>query len=372
MKILFIVPNLKKKGPIEVLYNIVVNLQDQDISVLQLVEDKNSEENRKRFSKIEGLTIDTLLKGGLKKNILKVKSKLNKYLKEKKPDIIHSHCLLPDIFSAFLIKDYPRISTCHNNPYLDYSMKANFIVAKLMIMFQLKSFRKIDKTITISKYIDRIISREVDNTHLIYNGISEGLFEPVNDKEELLKIKKEYSLPLDKKIIISISSLIKRKNIELLLKTFVGLKLEDTILLVVGEGALKEDLIKTYGSNDNIYFLGHQQNISALLNISDLLVSLSHAEGLPLSIAESNAIGLPMVLSNIEPHTEQFEDHHLTDGRIQFYELEKDDVSILSNKIGNIISEHSGVKLNKLEKKFKSSYMAKKYIEIYRDVIHEN
>lgn len=369
MKILYIVPSLKKKGPIEVLYNIVSNISNEEIYILQIVNEVSGAENKDRFDSLDNVKLYTLCNKGLKKDILKISGKLKKTVNKINPDIIHSHCLLPDILTAFFLGKYLRVSTCHNNPHVDYSMKANLLISKVMITMQLLSFKKMDRVATISKYIDKVIKKNIPKTKLIYNGISEDIY--INDinKLESNKLKEKYSLPTDKKIIISVASLIKRKNIELLVEAFLKLNPKDAILVLVGEGNEKDAILSMTQSNNNVYLLGHQQKVNEILNISDLLVSLSHSEGFSLIVAEANSVGLPMILSNIPPHLEQFEENQLKDERICFVNLDKSLSDNLPNILAKMLSEFGGQKVNKLQNKFKSSFMASSYLDLYNNLI---
>ncbi len=371
MKILYIVPNLKKKGPIEVLYSIVTNIKDYNINILQIENNSQAESNKERFENIENVTVHTLLPKGLKKGFFSVKSKIRKFVNNLSPDVIHSHCLLPDILTSLFLKKYPILTTCHNNPFEDYPKKANYLISELMIFFQFHSFKKMDVIVTISKYIDDVISENVtvNKKKLIYNGISETNFFPIEDKKILDEIKGSYNLPEGKNIIISLSSLIERKNVELLADAFLQLDLKNTILLFVGEGVLKERIANKAKHNGNVFFLGHQQKINELLNISDVLVSLSAAEGLPLSIAEANSVGVPILLSNIQPHLEYFEDYQLRDNRIHFVNLKANDVAKeVMFGLKSIQNKFETSKVNKLQDKFKSSYMTKKYLDLYKSM----
>lgn len=372
MKILYIVPSLKKKGPIEVLFNIVKHIKNDEIIILQIVDEKSAFKNKARFENIDNLKIVTLSNRGLKKDFFILGKKLKNYVDILQPDIIHSHCLLPDVLTAYFLTKERILSTCHNNPNYDYKLKANFLLAPLMIFFQKKAFKRFVSVISISGYIQDVMKGMGISSELVYNGVSTEIFKTIKNQEKLNELKLKYNLPVDKKIVLSLSSLIKRKNIEKLVSCFLKANNEDAILVLVGEGSQKKIISEMTSTDDNVYLLGHQQEVSEFLNISDLLVSISISEGFSLIIAEGNSIGLPMILSNIPPHVEQFDENQLEDGRIRFIDLLNDSCDQdLTSMIDKSLREFSGVKVNKLQDKFTSAFMANKYLDHYHKLIND-
>jgi glycosyltransferase EpsD len=52
------------------------------------------------------------------------------------------------------------------------------------------------------------------------------------------------------------------------------------------------------GVKDNVLFLGYRRDIPELLSISDIAVSSSRREGLPVNVMEAMATGLPLVVTD--------------------------------------------------------------------------
>ena len=76
----------------------------------------------------------------------------------------------------------------------------------------------------------------------------------------------------------------------------------DSQLLLVGSGPLEEDirsLAFQYGFSGNVIFAGKQNNVSNYLSAMDLFIMPSHFEGLALSLIESQANGLPALVSDV-------------------------------------------------------------------------
>lgn len=367
MKVVFFIPSLKKSGPIEVVYNIVKNLNKHDLFVVEITKSED-DANVNKFSKLGNTKIISLFETKSKLNLLKLRGRLKEELAQIKPDIIHSHGFFPDLFSAFFLKKYKRVATSHNNPYHDYSMKYQPLLAKLMIMLHFKAFKSMEKVVAISEYNNEVLSSKTDAI-LIYNGISEDIYKEELNKSVLQDLRRQFNLPENKSIILSVSSLIKRKNVGVILKAFSESNLPNTILVIAGDGNLKQEYQDEYDKNKAIHFLGHVGNVVNLLQISDVLVSVSKSEGFGLNVAEAASVGLPLILSDLEPYKEQFLPSQLEDKRITFLPLDEKLVENLKNELELKVNNFAGLKMNKLQNKFTGKYMAKEYEKVYEMLV---
>ncbi len=111
----------------------------------------------------------------------------------------------------------------------------------------------------------------------------------------------------DRKVLIAVGAIIGQKAYENLLVTYsqVSLQMPDTILLVVGNAPdleRYENLQKQaqdLGITERVRFLGLRQDVPELLSAADLFVSASHWEGLPVSVLEAMANGIPCVVTDV-------------------------------------------------------------------------
>src|SRR5699024_4621770 len=72
-------------------------------------------------------------------------------------------------------------------------------------------------------------------------------------------------------------------------------------LLLVGEGDKREELeqlIKEKQLEKNIRLMGFRTDIPELMSLSDVAISCSRQEGLPVNVMEAMATGLPVVASD--------------------------------------------------------------------------
>ncbi len=108
----------------------------------------------------------------------------------------------------------------------------------------------------------------------------------------------------------------------------------------------------------NIRFLGNVRNIVEYLQISDCFISASLAEGLPNTVLEAMACGLPTILSNIPPHKELCSDSAC------FFEVHN--VVELSKMI-NCFKDCDNSPKELVGKQFSAQLMSEKYQKLYKE-----
>lgn len=298
LKLLYIVSTLKSTGPTNQLSYIIKHLDRKKFSphILTL-------SNEPKTSKIEYFTgvleveLSSINMSRIK-GLFSLRDAVSKKIKTINPDIVHTQGIRADGLLKYIKR--PKISTLRNYPFYDYPMKFGKIKGSIMAIAH---FRMIKESPNDYVTCSRTISDEYrENKNLkigyIQNGVDNIKYTPSKDKRTL---RKGLYLPLDKKIFICVGSLIKRKNNRILVETFSKHRTKD-ILLFAGEGPDLNELKSIAASN--IIFLGNISNIPKYLQASDVLVSASLAEGLPNTVLEGMACGLPVVLSNIPSHYE--------------------------------------------------------------------
>lgn len=114
--------------------------------------------------------------------------------------------------------------------------------------------------------------------------------------------RKSLRLPADKRIILTVAELIPRKNVEGSIRAFADTADSDSILVICGKGALKNslrELSKALGVADRVFFLGYRTDILDIYHIADIFLFTSYQEGLPVSVMQAMATGLPVIASDI-------------------------------------------------------------------------
>jgi glycosyltransferase involved in cell wall biosynthesis len=116
--------------------------------------------------------------------------------------------------------------------------------------------------------------------------------------EDMQKLKNKFDLDKNRKVIIVIGRLNKQKNIELVLE--ISSKLENSVVLIVGDGVSKIELeskVLDEKLNNKIKFIGRQtpKDIKDLLHISNIYLSTSKTEGMSVALLEALSMGIPAI-----------------------------------------------------------------------------
>ena len=94
-----------------------------------------------------------------------------------------------------------------------------------------------------------------------------------------------------------------QKNHNFLIDIFAEIrkKNSDAVLLLVGDGELKgqiQNKVNQLGLDNSVIFAGIRKDIPALLSAMDVYVFPSFYEGMPNTVIEAQATGLPCVISD--------------------------------------------------------------------------
>jgi len=135
---------------------------------------------------------------------------------------------------------------------------------------------------------------------MINNGIETSKFTfNVQVRDE---VRNEFELA-NQFIVGHVGSFIHVKNHSFLINLFsVLLKdISDAKLMLIGDGELRYDIIKqvqSLGIENSVILTGSRGDVNRLLQAVDLLIMPSFFEGLPVSLVEAQAAGLPILASN--------------------------------------------------------------------------
>jgi glycosyltransferase EpsD len=133
-------------------------------------------------------------------------------------------------------------------------------------------------------------------------GVDLHKFNPIKD-EDKKALREKYGYRQDDFILIYVGELIYRKHQDYFfdIMDLMKNKIPRLRLLLVGNGSLMRsyaDTVKKRDLDQYISFLGYRKDVPALMALSDVAVSSSRQEGLPVNIMEAMATGLPLVVSN--------------------------------------------------------------------------
>jgi len=229
---------------------------------------------------------------------------LAKILREKKIHILHTHNQAAHFYgclAGLLARTPVIINTEHSRHYIDGHWRRR-VEKKVLSFFT-------DKIVTVSRELqhqalekDKISANKLE---VVLNGIDLSPYRESNFACSSCghHLRDAFGILPEKKIIGIIGRLHPVKNHELLFKALQVVRVQQQMpvsLLVVGDGELRrtlEELAVTLDIADSVHFTGYRKDIPEILSILDALVLCSHTEGLPLTLLEAMAAGVPVVVT---------------------------------------------------------------------------
>lgn len=135
---------------------------------------------------------------------------------------------------------------------------------------------------------------------IIPTGVDIGMYATATHVD----IRKKYHLSEKTPMMLSISRLAYEKNISEMINLLPSIlkQVPDGVLMIVGDGPAKEDLINQVdllGVADHVIFTGEVNNdhVNAFYQAADVFVSTSNSESQGLTYIEAMAAGLPVVVT---------------------------------------------------------------------------
>ncbi len=132
----------------------------------------------------------------------------------------------------------------------------------------------------------------------------------IQDSEKQ-RVRDELRLGSDECLVLMVAEFIPRKRHEDALRAMASLDRHGVVMALAGDGPLFERmqaLASQLGISNQVRFLGFRNDIKVLMGVSDALVLPSLQEGLPRSILEAQAMGLPVIGTTIRGIRDLLED----------------------------------------------------------------
>ena len=146
---------------------------------------------------------------------------------------------------------------------------------------------------------------------VIPNGVDLARFSPASSPETARSVREELGIGASARLVIAVGAVMPRKGSDLLLDAFLRTAAQDTNVHLVFAGprydiaqAQKSEFRDRMGSllNDpiaagRVHFLGIVEDVPRYLQAADVCVLASKLEGMPNSVLEAMACGIPVVVT---------------------------------------------------------------------------
>ena len=251
--------------------------------------------------------------------VLGARRRLARFLRDRKFDIVHSHCSFGGIVGNPTAHRYaPHLIYTQHGFYVHEGL--NPLLRSAWLRLESIGLRPADHVICVSlaeQQLARTLRVGPPEKFVRVPGAGIELAKFQFSAEDRTKrrraVRDELGLSDDEIVLLTVSRLTRDKGYtEMIEATRV---LRDNghqfILLAAGSGkdeaAIKRD-IQRAGVEDIFRLLGWRDDVRDLYCAADIFVFASHREGLPISPIEAMASGVPVVLSDLPGCREEVED----------------------------------------------------------------
>jgi glycosyltransferase involved in cell wall biosynthesis len=137
--------------------------------------------------------------------------------------------------------------------------------------------------------------------HYIANSISMGSYDKLPRREDARAL---LGLPTSCFLVGIVARVTRDKGHALLIDVFARMRsaIPSSLLLIVGEGAELPAVrahIRKLGLENSVMVMGERQDVPTILAALDVFCLPSETEGMPMTVLEAMAAGLPVVASNV-------------------------------------------------------------------------
>jgi glycosyltransferase involved in cell wall biosynthesis len=251
---------------------------------------------------LNGIGVKTHMLSEKKMSSFQILFRIRKIVRENGINVIHSHRYKENFlayFASLPYTDIRLISTQHGMPETTNSLKSRIL--RQMNFFILAYFF----TFTVP------VSKEIQDTLLRKNGFNKSRVAVIHNGVFLPAITRDHRNS-SSYIIGSAGRFVPIKNYPLFIKIAYLCKKEPGIHFnLAGDGPdhlLLENLVRAKSLESTFKFCGHTPTMQGFYQEIDVFVNTSLHEGIPMSILEAMAYGIPVIAPRIGGIPEIIED----------------------------------------------------------------
>ncbi len=233
---------------------------------------------------------------------LRCMRRLRRFWQREQVQLIHAHQYTP-FFYALAARGFgrrpPVVFTEHGRWFPDYPRRKRILFNRLML-------RRRDRVVAVGDSVRRAL---VDNEGIpdhriqrIYNGVDFSAFGRIPADRAVLR--GQLGFAADDLLIVQVARLDHLKDHPTAIRTMrrVAAQRANARLVLVGEGperATIEAEIERRGVGPHVRLLGLRSDVADLLHAADLFLLTSISEGIPVTLIEAMAAGLPIVSTDV-------------------------------------------------------------------------
>ncbi|OZS79446.1 N-acetyl-alpha-D-glucosaminyl L-malate synthase BshA [Tetzosporium hominis] len=228
-------------------------------------------------------------------------NKIAEVIDDEQLDVLHMHYAIPHAVCAILARDMAKrnvgiVTTLHGTDItvlgVDSSLKGaiRYGIEKSDVVTAVSN--------SLAKQTMELIAPE-KQIETIYNFIDTEDYYP----QDVSHLRKVLGIAPEEKVLLHVSNFRKVKRVQDIVKTFSYVRKQMPCKLVlVGDGPERHPILEQAKGTDyeqDILFLGKQENVAELYALADLFLLMSEKESFGLVLLEAMACGVPCIGTDI-------------------------------------------------------------------------
>ena len=208
-------------------------------------------------------------------------------------DVIQSHLPNAHVLAALAgrLSGRPVLATVHGRAMTTLDMEVHKLAAtQLAVVCRHSYFQALG------------VGIDPSHVHYLPNGVDTERFRPERVRDGALRTR--FAIAAQTPLVGFVGRLSAEKGPDLFLRMAVAVRAQVSTaeFVLVGDGAMLKQLqifARQFGIADAVHFAGSQDDMPAVFNELDVVVSSSLTEAMPLAVMEAMASGVPVVACKV-------------------------------------------------------------------------
>lgn len=229
---------------------------------------------------------------------------LGRFIRESGARLIHAHQYTPFFYAALARTIQPRVPilfTEHGRWFPDYPRRKRIVANRVLLS------RK-DRVVGVGECVRQaLVANEgirLDRIRLIYNGIDINPIANATTKSDRQAVRAELGCSNEELLVVKVARFDYLKDHHTAVRAMGHLAHQGRSirLVCVGDGTEREFIqahVKQASLEKQVSLIGCRRDVGRLLAAADMLLLTSLSEGIPLTLLEGMAAGLPVVATKV-------------------------------------------------------------------------
>lgn len=301
MNIIYLVSDLRAAGPTNQAFNLITGLSKIGVNawIVTLYEERDDS----WYERFVAANVNVYQLHTDHKNLLRAVRKLEKFIVDNNISILHSSGMSADFVNRLVKADVVKVNTVRQE-FGALAEGKGYFKKLITRLITISNHRAMDVRIACSRSLQNHLNNySALNYECVENGVDIEKYDMV-DINQKNSIRDKLGISKDSIVFLSVGVLYTRKQTLSMAQTFLKSNIPNAVLIVVGDGVEMDDLKLLAKMNPQIILIGKVIDPLQYYHCADIFISASLAEGLPNTVMEAMACGLPCILSDIGPHKE--------------------------------------------------------------------